>query len=467
MNEIVQVEEDVWVGDLLERKAEGEYLHRYIERLYDADKKDQTSFVLNINSEWGHGKTWFLKNLCKELRKNRPVVYFDAWKNDFSNDALLSFVSVVCDELSRMFWKDKPVLQKVSKVKAAFSSVSKGALPILLSILVKQLTGKALDELNLSDNVKASFVDASDELSKVISSSAIDGFITQRNAIDEFSGAVQSLVKEISKTSDVHLPICIMVDELDRCRPTYAIELLEAIKHLFAVNGIFFILATDTKQLSHSIKAVYGEGFNAQAYLKRFFYAEYVLAPPDYRKLSNFLFSSVDFSDKFLLPSLGDVNVFFAAVSRLFKLSVRDQEQVFSNLTTVLFVSSKGDIHFPFLLLLVVMKHKFYDDYLNLMHSAGVSELSVLFSGYCKDGRCEDVALHLQKINGEREAVSVRKVFEHYMRIYDSQVYKTENLYSLKYEYKFQPEVLKALDGKELRHYFKLVEQAGRLAVNA
>nr|WP_279504657.1 P-loop NTPase fold protein [Aeromonas veronii] len=62
-----------------------------------------------------------------------------------------------------------------------------------------------------------------------------------------------------------------MIDELDRCRPSYAVEMLETIKHIFDIPKVVFVLATDTEQLQHAIKVIYGDGFDAQNYLGRFF----------------------------------------------------------------------------------------------------------------------------------------------------------------------------------------------------
>ncbi|WP_081764293.1 P-loop NTPase fold protein [Sphingobium sp. Ant17] len=67
-------------------------------------------------------------------------------------------------------------------------------------------------------------------------------------------------------------PIFVVVDELDRCRPDYAIALLESIKHLFDVPGVVFVIALHGRQLTASIEAVYGAKFDATAYLRRFFY---------------------------------------------------------------------------------------------------------------------------------------------------------------------------------------------------
>ena len=90
-------------------------------------------------------------------------------------------------------------------------------------------------------------------------------------ARDKFKIDMGLLLKEIGKEKE--LPLFILIDELDRCRPNYAIELLENIKHIFDIPGIVFIVATDSKQLSHSINAVYGSKFASEKYLKRFFFS--------------------------------------------------------------------------------------------------------------------------------------------------------------------------------------------------
>ena len=65
-------------------------------------------------------------------------------------------------------------------------------------------------------------------------------------------------------------PVVVVIDELDRCRPLYAIELLEVAKHLFSVENIVFVLAINLRELGHSIKAVYGSDFDSHEYLERF-----------------------------------------------------------------------------------------------------------------------------------------------------------------------------------------------------
>jgi hypothetical protein len=110
------------------------------------------------------------------------------------------------------------------------------------------------------------------------------------------------LKEVISSDSEGKLekPMFVFIDELDRCRPTYAIELLETVKHLFDIPGLIFVIATDTEQLQHSIKAVYGEGFDSNKYLYRFFDRTFTLKQPD---LEKFIKSLKIYNDQ-LLPVL-------------------------------------------------------------------------------------------------------------------------------------------------------------------
>lgn len=64
--------------------------------------------------------------------------------------------------------------------------------------------------------------------------------------------------------------IVFIIDELDRCRPDFALELLEKIKHLFSVQGITFLLVMNRSQLEESVKSRYGAGIDSSTYLQKF-----------------------------------------------------------------------------------------------------------------------------------------------------------------------------------------------------
>lgn len=490
MKEIVQAEVDIWAGDLLGRKEEAIYLQRFIENAFKLENasKSPSSFVLNINSGWGQGKTWFLTRLADQLRHNHAVVYFDAWKNDFTKDALLSFVSVICDELSKRFAKKNNVQGKIETVKKVFSKVTRSALPVGVAVLAKHILGRQLEDLDLSELQQEVAIDAADQLANVVTESTMDAFVTQRNAIDDFSKAIASLVNEIGKTQDLHLPICIVVDELDRCRPTYAIELLEAVKHLFAIHGIFFIVATDTRQLSHSVKVVYGSEFDAILYLKRFFYAEYQLSRPNYESMAAFLFEGFNVGEKIFIPSpldddYGPVGV-FSKSAEFFKLTARDQEQAFSILKTIIINSEKNNIHYILILALIFLKVKFEgscDDVFNHRNSA---KLKKFFTEEMTNGRLQEVSIKSLVIttdSKENKKIQLRDAFEFYFRLLEGRgdlnvapISSSENL-TVMYQKNICAKLLedKSLNSKTQRYiekhdllgYFELLVQAGRISV--
>jgi hypothetical protein len=104
---------------------------------------------------------------------------------------------------------------------------------------------------------------------------------------------------------EISPPLFIVVDELDRCRPHYAIRLLEEIKHFFDLSGVVFIIAMHGDQLTKSLAAVYGQEFDTQDYLRRFFTRRYQLRPLSVSELVAHLYRKWNFDDqKFHLPEM-------------------------------------------------------------------------------------------------------------------------------------------------------------------
>ena len=71
--------------------------------------------------------------------------------------------------------------------------------------------------------------------------------------------------------------LVIFIDELDRCKPDFAVKLLERIKHYFVNPDITFVFSINSMELQHTIKQYYGSEFDACKYLDRFFDLRIVL----------------------------------------------------------------------------------------------------------------------------------------------------------------------------------------------
>lgn len=352
-----------WEYDLLNRKEEGKFLINYLLKRYDSNRKK--SFVLNINAEWGFGKTYFLENIAKELSvKKYPVIYFDAWKNDFTNQPLLAFISELNSSLS-------PYFTGSSKAKSLLDDTINISKNIILPVIIKKLTGSGKDELEELIDIEIDS-DIENGISSLISKSAelaLRKHVSIQNNIELFKEKMIKLLSHIDKKmTSKELPMFIFIDELDRCRPNYAIELLESIKHIFDIPGLVFVVATDSKQLSHSINAIYGNNFSSERYLKRFFNQEYNLTEPNIYAFSNYLFeiNNLSNSDKLFSPLEATVYVdknlnveLFSLYSKYFNLSLRDQEQVVMTLSAIE-LTWQGDkvIHLGYLLFLIMIKQK-------------------------------------------------------------------------------------------------------------
>ncbi|ELA9371626.1 hypothetical protein QUO16_002867 [Vibrio parahaemolyticus] len=161
--------------------------------------------------------------------------------------------------------------------------------------------------------------------------------------------AISEILKHVY---ELNTPIIVLIDELDRCRPDYAIKTLEVIKHFFDVEGCNFLIATDTKSLQESIKAVYGSNFDSERYLRRFFNQSVVLQRPsireylllkniDFKKIAGNIelipFSSEDCEDDLLID-------FLSELMDLPNLSLRDIERFLKQIVACLSYVSKQKV---------------------------------------------------------------------------------------------------------------------------
>ncbi len=164
------------------------------------------------------------------------------------------------------------------------------------------------------------------------------------------------------------LPITIIVDELDRCRPTYAIKVLEEIKHLFDVPGVAFLLGLHGQQLEHSVRAAYGQGFDSAAYLRRFFNRRYSLKSVSLEPLIAHLIGLLGINESLLVhppilrqdahqPENLPNNELISDYLRAYDLAARDAFSIMEGLQTSMALVENRSVDFSYLLPLIVSNH--------------------------------------------------------------------------------------------------------------
>ncbi|MEJ2913982.1 KAP family P-loop NTPase fold protein [Pseudoalteromonas sp. C12FD-1] len=281
--------EEYFPADKLDRARYATFLSRLLaQEGFDEtrpDEEQKKNYVLNLNAEWGAGKTYFLKRWSRELIVDYPVVYIDAWQQDYSDDPFLTVIAGIIKQLK---------LQAKFNITIPKSAVSmfKAVAPAIAQGLTKKISGIDLDELHTllfsDDEIDSEQNQNSNKLAvsdfspavKALAQNLIKDHEAKNKSIEVIKSKLDDWVSKFEKQEGKSLPIFIFIDELDRCRPSYAVEMLETIKHIFDVKGIVFVVATDTGQLQHTIKSIYGEGFDAKVYLGRFFNSRYSLKRP-------------------------------------------------------------------------------------------------------------------------------------------------------------------------------------------
>ena len=266
-------EGDPFKNDLLKRSEPAEILTPLIDRI-------DGPCVMAIDGAWGTGKTTFVKMWSQYLRnKGFPVVEFNAWETDHAGDPFVAIVAELTEGL-RMF-EDDSVAEKRRDMVEAAKSVALRAVPAAIRIL----TAGVLDVQPLIEK----------EVGTILASYAEDRvkkYSEDQESINGFKNKLQAMATLLF-CSKSH-PLVVMVDELDRCRPSYAVELIEVAKHLFAADHTVFVLAVNRDQLTQSIKALYGNDFDSTGYLRRFVDFDYQLPSPDRSDFIETILDSVE-----------------------------------------------------------------------------------------------------------------------------------------------------------------------------
>lgn len=224
--QVTDQKEMTWENDRLGRKV-------YADRLTTLIQNTEGPYVIGLTSPWGSGKTFFLQAWHNQLvAEGKPCIYFNAWQMDASGDPLANLIAV-CEQQAGDF---KGTAARVKeKFKDAFNN-----LPAIL---------RGAGWLAALCGIPAE--------SAMKTSATIIGKIQEILKKDKtFTEQLQKLAAEIAR--ETNFPLFIIVDELDRCRPSYAIDLLESIKHLFNVPHVVFLLAVDSTQLLQQVEHTFG-----------------------------------------------------------------------------------------------------------------------------------------------------------------------------------------------------------------
>ena len=267
--------------------------------------------IIALDGEWGSGKTWFVKSIeylinseinneleivdneiMENIKSNYMTFYYNAWENDDAESAMLSLIyKLINDSCLQKEENEVGVIPRLLNTVIKF--VSNGSIDIKQDIFGEQWNNKQItDSIKTSEEIKEIFRQIIDNL-----------LIENKNRI------------------------LIIIDEIDRCKPTFAIDLLENIKHFYDDDRIIFLVTTNNRELKNSVCKVYGEKYNGSLYLDRFFDINLEL-PNNY--IEDYI-ESIDEGKK-------DSNFYFNACRELAKennLTMREYNRYFNSMESI------------------------------------------------------------------------------------------------------------------------------------
>lgn len=294
--------------------------------------KAQGPLIVSLDAPWGSGKTFFVKQAKIIIEKNDIdddlwkriganwndeeasktqdliPIYYDAWANDNETDPILSILYSIAENEEnvkgrvnipkKINWKKHLTNAFFFAVKAGFGSTAAAGAKLLKET---KDSWRGPELLTKYENQR--------KANRNLHMTIARFFKAIRESYCQVFGDAEKSRGELERKK-----IVVFIDELDRCRPDFAVRLLERIKHYANDEHVIFVMSTNLNELQYMIKNVYGDGFDAARYLDRFFDIHMVLPPvKDYA-----LFSLLG------IPQKDMENIALRSIIQRFKMSFRE-----------------------------------------------------------------------------------------------------------------------------------------------
>lgn len=213
--------------------------------------------VVAIDAAWGQGKSWFALEWQKRLDQvsNHETVYINAFEHDYLEEP---FAVIAAKVGAKIAPKSQSFVENAAKVgKALLPFASRAAL-----IAVSCFIPGAIDEL---EKFKDSIEDFGSKLGESVETNIAEHIRNIQGETDHILAFKASLGEALAGRK-----MTVIVDELDRCNPAFAIKLLDRLKHLFGHQGLRFVIFVNRVQLETSIVHAFGEGTDGGVWLLKF-----------------------------------------------------------------------------------------------------------------------------------------------------------------------------------------------------
>lgn len=248
--------------DLLDRGAFVDNVIKIVNQL----SENKMGCCFAIEGSWGIGKTFVIEEIEKKLNvvlseetayDKYFVFHYNCWQYDYYEEPAVAIISAMLSSIK----EDKAVAnQEIDGLVRAGWDIAKDKL--------KEIAGLYLEN-KIGVNLISLFQDIEEKRQNN------DRAIYEFDDLFNFGQTIEKVrqcLEEIAKERTLVL----VVDELDRCIPLYAIKVLERLHHIFdGLENVVVIMAIDRKQLEHSVEEMFGgrtdeNSMDIEKYLRKF-----------------------------------------------------------------------------------------------------------------------------------------------------------------------------------------------------
>ena len=291
--ELVIDPDDPFKGDTLGRKP-------LVETLCAVIETDERPLVVSVDGKFGSGKSTFLAMCAARLReKEAAVAEFNAWQQSHTKNPLIDLISALIQNVPQS-----------KRLKLVAAGIGWG--------VVSAASQGAINRQNFQEADTESLFNLWRDIEE------------QRRA---FHSELEGVVQETGG------PLVVFLDELDRCMPQQALDYLNIVRHLFDVPGVAVVIGVNQEELAHRVRQLYGDGCNADLYLRRFWDFTMPLPEPTSEQLTTFLssvFQGADVSDRLNAADDNAMGEFWKLLVKQSGMSLRDIQQRVHYLARVL-----------------------------------------------------------------------------------------------------------------------------------
>lgn len=239
-----------------------------------------TPFVIGIDAPWGEGKTTFINDILlpkadESAYQKLKFIKYDSFEHERDGDPFASIVATLISGVKNQLKQVEPTNQLIEKVAEKASSILLGGLKVVGNAaarhILKESVDDALQRAGFGENVSNLADKVVDDTSELLKQKLLN-FKDEIKIKEAFKKAVSELIETLKLEK-----LVIVIDELDRCRPSHALDVFESLLHLLDVDNLVFIVTYHKAQLCEMVKHAYGSGVNAELYLHKFINVDWAL----------------------------------------------------------------------------------------------------------------------------------------------------------------------------------------------